>query len=177
MSLEIFSQNNPLIVGIDPGDQNTGIAIWDNKDLKFIQLMTKTFWETIGWMNEFKEGKEITQKGMVKNVTMFIENPSLNKPVFPIPSETGMFDLALRNRDKETLKRAIGMFGRRAQNIGMNKKLSQIMIDIAQMKGYQVKEIRPQKKKLNSEEFNKKTGWQGRSSQHARDAARLVFPV
>lgn len=176
MSLQIFSNTNPMVVGIDPGDKNTGVAIWDNHEMLFVDLFTKTFWDCVSWMNSFKQGRETNSKGIVKNVVFFIENPALNKPVFPMGNETDLFEKALEKQDKELQKKAIGMFSRRAQNIGMNKQLSLILIEIAKMKGYQVKEVRPSKKKLSAQEFNAKTGYSGRSSQHARDAARLVYP-
>ena len=175
--MDLFINNIRLIAGIDPGDKTTGIAIWDESKAGFIKLMTKTFWETIGFMNEIKEGRELNSKNMVKGVTLIIENPSLNKPVFPMKSETENFKKAVGSRNYELHEKTLRMFSRRAQNIGMNKKLSVFMIDIAKMKGFKVIEMRPSKSKLNSEDFNRKTGWRGKSSQHSRDAARLIFPV
>lgn len=177
MSLELFTDTSPITVGIDPGQETTGIAIWNNKQMKFTDLMTKSFWETIKWMNQLKESRKTNSKGLVKHVQFWIENPYLNKPVFPIASETQMFKDAIIEQDEELQAKALRMFSRRAQNVGMNKELAKKMIEIARMKGFVVKEIRPSKSKINAEDFRQKTGWIGKGSQHARDAACLVFPI
>lgn len=175
--MDLFTNKTSIIIGLDPGSQTTGIACWNEKDCKFIQLMTKTFWEAVGFLNEVKEGREINLNGTIKGVGLIIENPYLNKPVFPMKSETEDFKKAIQTGDYELHEKTLRIFSRRAQNIGMNKKLSLLMIDIANMKGFRVTEVRPSKSKLNAGDFNRKTGWKGKSSQHSRDAARLIFPV
>ena len=65
-----------------------------------------------------------------------------------------------------------------AQNIGMNKKESMLLEQFCIKNGLDYTMVKPSKKtmtKLNSEQFKKMTGYSGRTSEHGRDAAMLVY--
>jgi len=173
---EIFIEIKSLTIGIDVGDKNTGIAVFDINTMKFVKLFTVTFWEAMFWMNALKSAREINKRGVVTGITLLIEDPAQNKPVFPIPSEMNMFKESFRKLNWELLLQALRMFSRRAQNIGANKKLASLMIDYANLQRFNTKAVRPTKKKMKADEFKRRTKYQERCSQHARDAAMIIYP-
>ncbi|MFI8143190.1 hypothetical protein ACFMJ0_23395, partial [Acinetobacter baumannii] len=50
-----------------------------------------------------------------------------------------------------------------------------LLVEIAQALGLAVLLVKPTKSKLNAEQFNKVTGWQGRTNQEQRDAGMLIW--
>lgn len=62
-----------------------------------------------------------------------------------------------------------------ARRVGMNHATGILLAEIAQALGLAVLLVKPTKSKLNAEQFNKITGWQGRTNQEVRDAAMLVW--
>lgn len=65
----------------------------------------------------------------------------------------------------------------KAQGAGSVKRDAQIWEDWCKENGYEYLLLSPAAKgaKVDAEKFEKITGWQGRTSQHARDAAMLVY--
>lgn len=147
-----------IIIGIDPG-QNTGFAVWDATGEKFISLLTLSFWEAIGLLQEAKSREDI---GMSK-LEVIIEDVTQNKPIF-----------MKGNRGKSGVKG----FAKIASNVGMNKRDAQLLISWCELNNVKVTKVRPTKKsatKLDQETFAKITKYTLRTSQHARDAAMLCF--
>lgn len=62
-----------------------------------------------------------------------------------------------------------------AKNVGENHAIGKKLVEMAKYYDLEVVEIRPTKSKLNAEQFNKITGWQGRTNQEQRDVAMLVW--
>ena len=62
-----------------------------------------------------------------------------------------------------------------AKNVGENHATGKLLVEMAKSFGLAVVEVRPTKTKKNSEEFNRITGWQGRTNQEQRDAAMLLI--
>ena len=78
------------------------------------------------------------------------------------------------------LRKWFGTKGREAlQGAGSIKRECAIWIDWLNLNAIPHRIVSPQAKgaKLNAERFNKLTGWDQRTSEHARDAAMLVFGV
>jgi hypothetical protein len=76
------------------------------------------------------------------------------------------------------LRRWYGSKGREAlQGAGSIKRDCSIWTEFAEAEGIPLKSVSPQSKgaKLDAEQFAKLTGWTGRTSNHARDAAMLVW--
>ena len=65
----------------------------------------------------------------------------------------------------------------KAQGVGSVKRDAQIWEDWCKEKGINFKLIHPAANatKMKAQEFTRKTGWTGRTNEHARDAAMLVF--
>ena len=62
-----------------------------------------------------------------------------------------------------------------AKNVGENHATGKLLVEMAKSLNLNVVEVRPTRKKKNSEEFNRITGWVGRSNQEQRDAAMQVI--
>ena len=65
----------------------------------------------------------------------------------------------------------------KAQGVGSVKRDAQIWEDWCKEQGINFKLIHPAANatKMQAQEFTRKTGWTGRTNEHARDAAMLVF--
>lgn len=61
-----------------------------------------------------------------------------------------------------------------AKNVGENHATGKLLAEMAKEIGLAVVLVRPTRTKLNSEQFNRITGWQGRTNQEQRDAALLI---
>jgi len=136
-------------VGIDPG-VNTGIAVGSSQGLSL--LATTNFWGAVDTISMLHVKHGI-------GLSVYIEDPSQNKPVF--------------NRGK------VGRVAENiAQKVGSNKREGRLLIEYCQRNGIRVFAVRPTKgtmTKLKSPYFKKLTGYTVRCSQHARDAAMLIF--
>lgn len=161
-------------IGIDPGSK-TGIAIWDRKKRVFTELMTKDLWDAIYYIQGVKKRLE----GKIDHITLVVENPNKNAPVFMVNNEKEKIQNALNMANKKQafteIESVLRIFSRRAQNVGQNKQMATFMIEYFQNIGFNVKEVRPTQKKMKDYAFKAITGYTGRCSQHARDGALLVF--
>lgn len=142
-------------VGIDPGI-NTGVCVWDSVQKKIVYLKTMDFWEVIG----FFESLRVTCTPLP--IKVIIENSALNKPTFVKPG------------GNTTLK-----MQKISRNVGSNQRESVLLIEGVRRLGFTVEEVKPTgtrgvKRKWDAEYFKKLTGI-SKASQHARDAAMLVF--
>ena len=137
-----------IFIGIDPG-VSTGYALWEDDKL---YVDTGTFWSVVGTLEQF--GRDARPEGT--EIVVVIEDPNLNRPVFPRGVNPAMM-----------LKVA--------QNVGANKRDAQLLIEWAESWELEVRRVRPVSKKWDAETFQKITGYNGRTSQHARDAAKLVY--
>ena len=62
-----------------------------------------------------------------------------------------------------------------AKNVGENHATGKLLAEMAKECGLAVVLVRSTRTKLNAEQFNCITGWQGRTNQEQRDAALLIF--
>ncbi|MFW1748889.1 hypothetical protein ACG9XW_22220 [Acinetobacter guillouiae] len=62
-----------------------------------------------------------------------------------------------------------------SRRVGLNHATGILLVEMAKSFGLAVVEVRPTKTKKNSEEFNRITGWQGRTNQEQRDAGMLIW--
>lgn len=149
-------ENNTIkyIIGIDPPK---GLAVWDKMSKSFCMVSTLDFWGIIEVLNKFNS----ISKNCNINIKVYCEAPHLNKPLF--------FRKNLDNEKKRN---------RAAQNVGMNKMTSKLIIEYCNINNIEIIECRPTKKsltKLTHDEFFKLTGYTKRTSEHGRDAAMLVW--
>ncbi len=136
-----------LYLGIDPGT-HTGFSVWNSSRQKIMQMSTLTFFSTLKELDKYKE--------FYYDVKVIIEDPNQNRPVF--------------NRGL-----SMPMNLKVAQNVGMNKRDAQLLIEYCNLIGLKVLTIRPTRGKHNMKSFTQITGWSQRCSQHARDAAMLIY--
>jgi len=140
-------RNKPLIIGIDAG-VDTGFAVYSRKLRRLIVVSTIDFWTAYDAVRSYPR----------KDVAVIIEAPQMNRPVF--------------DRDSADSHKK---HGRLAMNVGSVKRESQLLAEGLRRDGYLVIEEKPSTQKWTAEYFKRITGWDKRCSQHARDAAKLVF--
>lgn len=174
---DLFDIDDLLTIGIDPGE-TCGVASWSNTTDKFTEVTSFMYWETIQFINRIlnHRGDKRRKDGTIAGIALLIENPGLNKPVFPMKEETVNFKTALATDDYELHNTTLRIFSRRAQNVGMNKQMAKFLIEYCTRMGFRVQEVRPHRKKVNAEVFKMRTKWQGRTNQHGRDAGLIVYP-
>lgn len=134
-----------LIIGIDPDLEKSGVAILSHS----LELKNLTFAETVDLFR--------SQQDQIKKVV--IEAGWLNKK----SNVHGRY-----GQSKSAGERI-------AKNVGENHATGKLLVEMAKSLNLNVVEVRPTRKKKNSEEFNRITGWVGRSNQEQRDAAMLIF--
>jgi hypothetical protein len=196
-------KNRTLFLGVDPSFNTMGICVYDPVENTF-QLFTGEFLECVAWLNRKKIFPKIiavvenpnldktTFKmwGMMKALilkfqtyTRWIVSRRGQKP-----EEVGIEDLASAFRVSMNY----------AQKVGKNKAAAELIIKMLKNAGVPCMEIAPSKreradkyKKINKakirvetlkmptktdqEQFRTLTGYTGSSSEHARDAATLVY--
>ena len=136
-----------LFCGIDPG-VNTGVAVWDSERMCFLVVATVTIVEAM------KIVKDYTDKG---DVTIVTEDA--------------------RKRKWLPREKSYSEFKGRAMGAGSVMRDSKIWQEFAEFYKIPI-ELRPPRPgmtKWNADYWAKVTGWKGRTSEHARDAALLVF--
>jgi hypothetical protein len=140
-----------ILIGIDPGVQN-GYAVM--RDGVFTCLDTRSFWELIDALTPLEF--------MAESKVVYIENPNVNRPVF--------------------VKKGANAKGylRIAQNVGSNKRDAQLIIEFCQSKKIPCVTVAPLRgayHKPDAKTFYNLTGCKGKTSQHARDAAMLIYGI
>ena len=137
-----------IYIGIDPGT-HTGIAFWDSTKREFIELSTIPIHQALLKVKKFYNDN----KGHCDICVIFED--ARQRTWF--------------GRDKNT--------NAKLQGAGSIKRDCSIWEDFC--KDYQIpyRAVPPQKggTKWTAEYFNYVTGWQGKTSNHARDAALLVL--
>lgn len=145
-------------IGIDAG-VNTGFAVWDAETSRFNKIATTTFWGAIQALeSEHMElaGKQ-TDVNTTHGIAVYIENPNGNRPTF-----------GKHQAYREKI----------SQNVGMNKRDAQLLIEYCKNNHILFFSITPGKHsmtKMKPEAFAKYTGYDARTSSHGRDAAMLVY--
>lgn len=135
-------------IGIDTG-RHTGFAVWDGS--RFLELDTKTISSALLEVRRYAAnfGRE--------NITVYIEDARLRTW---IPRE-----------------KSLSEFKGRAQGAGSVKRDATIWEDYCAEDEIRLVKVPPKYNttKLSAVVFARITGYKGRTSEHARDAAMLVF--
>ena len=136
-------------IGIDPG-VHTGLAIWDAEGRKFARV------ETLGIVAAMVEIAEFARYHC-STPTLVIEDARQRKW---IPQE-----------------KSLSQFKGRAMGAGSVRRDCAIWEEFAKHYGLALQMLPPRKglTKWSAEQFELVCGWTGRTSDHARDAAMLVF--
>ncbi len=143
------------VVGIDPGVK-TGFAVWNRDEKAFEWIETSTFWGVF-----FR----ITESSVFKPVnTHIVIEVAHHAPTFK--------HLKAEGQNKDTLSKI-------ARNVGQVTREAQLLVEGFRRLGFTVSEQKPLGKAKNAADdraqFERLTGWTKQTSQHARDAARMVY--
>lgn len=135
-----------IIAGIDPGVK-TGLATWKPEVKRFIEVRTCSLLEAFEVLHQYRS-----------DLSEIWFEDARQRTWFEYPKDS-----------PETIARL--------QGVGSIKRDSAIWQEFCEFHKIPFKAIKPAKgqTKWSSEYFKRLTGWTGRTSQHARDAAILVF--
>ena len=137
-----------IYIGIDTG-VHTGVAVWDSEQKEFVVVDTMKIHEAMNFVYNYAD----------LDITLQVR-----------------FEDARQRKWIPMSKNMTGELGR-AQGAGYVKAHCQIWEDY--LTDYQIpfEAIAPRRNvtKLSAEQFARITGYKGRTSEHARDAAMLVY--
>lgn len=138
-----------IYIGIDPG-VNTGMAVWDTetKSLRFVA--TLPILEAMSYVKTFREV-------ISPDCHIIFEDARKRKY---LPREKNLSEYRGRLMGAGSIKRDCEIWEEFAKRIGVT---------------YTAVPPRKGATKWGAYYFKKVTGWEGRTSNHARDAALLVF--
>ena len=156
---------NNYYIGIDAGNY-TGFAVWNSRVKKFRELDTYNFWQAIQRLTEYGN---LINKGEAK-VTVVIEDVTQNSPVF--------FAKKTYSDVVGTHEQKLGAVCMQAQRVGSVKEKTTLIIEFCEMWKIPIIKQRPTKgslTKMKADKFKDMTGFEGRTSEHSRDSALLVF--
>ena len=137
-----------IYIGIDTG-VHTGIAVWDSEKGEFVYLDTLKIHEALNIVSSYA----------YKDIPLCVR-----------------FEDARQRKWIPMSKNMTAELGR-AQGAGYVKAHCQIWEDFLRDKDIPFEMIAPRRNvtKLSAEQFGRITGYKGRTSEHARDAAMLVY--
>lgn len=137
-----------IYIGIDTG-VHTGIAVWDSERKEFVMVDTMKIHEAMN----------------------LVYNYAYSDSPFQV-----RFEDARQRKWIPMSKNMTAELGR-AQGAGYVKAHCQIWEDFLRDKDISFEMIAPRRNvtKLSAEQFGRITGYEARTSEHARDAAMLVF--
>lgn len=139
-----------IYIGIDPGAQ-TGYAAWDSAEKRLASVRTLKIHEAMHYI------LEVRRAGMLHSVTF--EDARLRTWFGKMDREQAKYGAAVR------------------EGVGSVKRDCTIWAEFLADLGIPYKAIKPQAgaTKWKADVFAQRTGWTGRTSEHARDAALLVY--
>lgn len=138
---------NIIYIGIDPGT-HTGIAVWSSKERKLLSVETKGMYEA-------------------------------TEDILFLAERYGPNNILVRFEDARK-RNWFGNSGReQLQGAGSIKRDCSLWEEFLTSKGIPFVPVAPKanRTKMKPEAFAKYTGWAKRTSEHARDAAMLVFEM
>ena len=133
-------------IGIDPG-KHTGLAVWNTKGQHFFYVATMPIHEALLYVKRFSEG------------------------------DTRVYFEDARQRHYLPRERSLSEFKGKAMGAGSVMRDSTIWQDALTDWGipFEMVPPRPGMTKWDADTFRRVTGYTGRTSNHARDAALLVW--
>lgn len=141
-----------MLIGIDPGS-TTGIALWDRADRMLRAVTSTSFVLASEYLRE-----TIAVHG-AEGVEVWFEDARARK--------------WFGDADARQKRSGAGI----REGVGSVKRDCSLWEELCGFHKIAFRAIRPQKgaTKLKAPEFGRLTGWQGKTNEHARDAAMLVF--
>lgn len=143
-----------VLIGIDPGE-HTGFAVFDSRTRRFLQVSTFPLWKAL---EEVKRWQSSCQT-----------DPQ--HPDFAVVFEDA------RKRTWFAPERNASEYRGKLMGAGAAKRDARIWEEFLEAQHIPFVAHKPQAggTKWNADYWAKVTGWTGRTSEHARDAALLVF--
>ena len=143
-----------ILIGIDP---DKGWAEYDTVTKKLLDVETVDFWGIITRIMT-------TTQLIGDEAKIYCEAPQKNAPVW--------------TKGKTITKDVLAIKMKIAQDVGRNKCKAELIGEYCLRNNIRFEFVKPTKKsltKLKAEDFKKITGYEGRTSEHGRDAAMLVY--
>nr|WP_218955418.1 hypothetical protein [Acinetobacter sp. YH01020] len=134
-----------MIIGIDPDLEKSGVAVLGHS----LELKNLTFSETVDLFR--------SQQDQIKKVVI----------------EAGWENKKSNFHSRIGQHKSVGE--RIAKNVGENHATGKLLAEMAKSCGLVVVLVKPTRTKLKAEDFNRITGWQGRTNQEQRDAGMLIW--
>lgn len=186
----MITEGRKYMIGIDASFQSFGACIYD-PETNVMQLFTGTLLDGIAWINK---------NCKLSECVAVIEDPNLNNPLFRASGILRM-ELGKYKRGEIGEGSVMATFGRlstMAQSLGKSKASADLIISLFRKKNVPVITIAPSDRhradkppksgkaplsvgllsmptKTTRYQFETITGFTGVSSEHARDAATLVW--
>ena len=189
------------IVGIDPGQTNTGLAVYNTKEKdkaeRYEHLYTGSMYDAIQYLKEHVE---------IGRSVFILEDPNLDSPVFGMAAR--IVKVVRSERDNQSAAAKISAMLKQAQDVGRNKACAVYWKQILEANNLPHITVAPSKRDLSfrvrkgkdpktgkqtkrkervevrglsmptkttQAQFEALTGHKGRSTEHARDAGTLVY--
>jgi len=137
------------IIALDAGTQ-TGIAIYNSDTQKFEVLKTTDFWKA----HDF----------ILQNYT-----PDTAQIVIEVPNSKRKIYARLDNTPQGAYRERI------AANVGSARREAELLSNRFESLGFDVSRVTPSTRKWNAQMLAKRAGISERTSQHCRDAVKLIF--
>jgi hypothetical protein len=145
-------------LGIDAG-KHTGYCLYSKQEKRIVEIGTTDFFTLINDLLPRFIYQHIGESEAKEKLCVYVEDPAQNKPVF------------LSRYEPDTVKKALKI----AQDVGGNKREATLLIDYFTKHNYKVVRYKPTSEKWDKERFWQITNHKERTSQHARDACKMVF--
>jgi hypothetical protein len=186
----MITENRKYLIGIDASFKDMGVCKYD-PDTNAMQLFTGTLLEAVAWI-----GKNC----VLSNCVAVIEDPNLNSPLFKasgiLRMELGKFKSG--EIGEGAVMATFSRLSTMAQSLGKSKASADLIISLFRGKNVPVITIAPSDRhradkpprsgkaplsvgmlsmptKLSAYQFEQLTGYSGRASEHAKDAATLCW--
>lgn len=145
-------------IGIDTG-VNTGFAVWNNRRKAFEEIATVKIHEAMAMVKDWVEACE----AKCERIVVRVEDPR----------QRTWYETNRMTRDEER---------KRLQGVGSVKRDASVwddyLADLSKTHKYMTYEMvapKNNRTKLSKEQFVSYTSYSGRTNEHSRDAAMLVF--
>ena len=141
-----------IYIGLDPGE-NTGFAVWDGASGKFLEVSTLPLWKALEKVKEY-HAASLSQDRDFRVVFEDARQRTWFKPE--------------ANRSE---------YRGKLMGAGAAKRDAKIWEEYLTAQGIAFTAVKPRPglTKWKAEYWQKIIGWKGRTSEHARDAALLVW--
>lgn len=147
-----------IYIGIDPGE-HTGVAVWDAEAAKFIDIRTTALHKALTYVMDIYTTctAECAQNGLKCVFRVYFEDARLRKWFRPEQSQSE--------------------YRGRLMGAGAAKRDARIWEEFLDDNHIPFTAVKPAAgaTKWNADTWRNVTGWQGRTSEHARDASLLVY--